>query len=101
MVNLFENARDALSKNNRLNISVISNGKSLIITMEDDGPGLGEKPERIFEPFYTTKPYGTGLGLTIVRKICESAGGKITAKNRFEDEHGASFRIELSVSDKK
>ena len=46
--------------------------------MRDDGPGLGpEQKRKIFEPFYTTKTKGTGLGMTIAKRIVEAHGGRI------------------------
>ena len=44
--------------------------------MSDDGPGLGEL-ERRLEPFHTTKPHGSGLGLVIVRRVMELHGGRV------------------------
>ena len=48
------------------------------VTFLDNGPGLGpEQRQRLFEPFYTTKPHGTGLGMVIARRIVEAHGGEI------------------------
>ena len=52
----------------------------LLISVSDSGIGLpGEEPERIFEAFFTTKPQGTGMGLSISRRIIESHGGRLSA----------------------
>ena len=52
----------------------------VLIRIEDSGPGLEAKNiERIFEPFYTTKPAGMGLGLAICRSIVEAHGGRMFA----------------------
>jgi signal transduction histidine kinase len=52
----------------------------LLITIEDSGPGTpSEEMTRIFEPFYTTKPQGMGMGLTICRSIVEAHGGCLVA----------------------
>jgi PAS domain S-box-containing protein len=50
--------------------------------VDDDGPGLAVPPESCFEPFFTTKKNGTGLGLSVSRKILASHGGTITLENR-------------------
>lgn len=51
---------------------------ALRVSIRDNGPGLSpEQRERIFEPFYTTKPTGTGLGMAIARRIMDSHGGRI------------------------
>jgi signal transduction histidine kinase len=63
----------------------------------DDGPGIKE-PDRVFDPFYTTRPvgHGAGLGLSACYGIVHEHNGKITCHNRREG--GASFRIELPIA---
>ena len=92
-MNLVENARDALTNGRTLRIfgRAVDGGVELIV--EDDGPGLGLEPEKVFEPFYTTKLTGAGLGLTNCRKICEAHGGRIMGENRAEG--GARFTVFL------
>ena len=96
LVNLLENERDALNNDSDLYVSAQARGDQIVINIEDNGPGLGTVPERLFEPFYTTKSAGTGLGLPIARRICESYGGKLTAENRKQG--GARFEIVLPLS---
>jgi C4-dicarboxylate-specific signal transduction histidine kinase len=98
LINLLENERDALTNDSDLYVSAQAHGHQIVISIEDNGPGLGADPQRLFEPFYTTKSTGTGLGLTIARRICESYGGKLTAENRKEG--GARFEIVLPLSTK-
>jgi two-component system NtrC family sensor kinase len=97
LVNLLENARDALGHNHSVWIKARQSGTTVEIIVADDGPGLGPEPDRVFEPFYTTKPHGTGLGLPIVRQVCEGYGGTVTAHNRTP--HGAEFRVTLPRRD--
>jgi signal transduction histidine kinase len=66
----------------------------LLISVIDLGIGLpGEEPERIFEAFFTTKPQGTGMGLSISRRIVESHGGRLWASPNTG--RGATFQFTL------
>jgi signal transduction histidine kinase len=69
----------------------------VFLEFSDDGPGVAE-PERVFDPFYTTKPvgHGTGLGLSACYGIINEHGGKLMCENR--PGGGATFRIDLPVS---
>jgi len=97
LINLLENERDALERDNDLYVSAQTQDHQIVIRIEDNGPGLGLDPELLFKAFYTTKSTGTGLGLTIARRICESYGGKLTAENRAEG--GARFEIALPLAE--
>ena len=67
--------------------------KDLILTIEDNGPGLGN-PANVFVPFYTTKPSGSGIGLVLSRQIAEAHGGSIELLNR-TDQMGCQARVVL------
>jgi signal transduction histidine kinase/ligand-binding sensor domain-containing protein len=68
----------------------------VLLEVEDSGPGIAAAGmEKLFEPFYTTKPDGLGMGLSISRSIVESSGGRIWAENGSRG--GAVFRILLPV----
>lgn len=73
-------------------------GASVVLQFSDTGPGMTE-PDRVFDPFYTTRPVGqgTGLGLSMCYGIIQEHGGKISCRNR--DEGGAIFLIELPASE--
>ena len=67
-----------------------------VIEVEDTGPGLGQDVEaRLFQPFVTTRPDGTGLGLWISRSLIERYGGELTARNRGDGVRGAVFSVRL------
>jgi signal transduction histidine kinase len=77
--------------------SGLHNPAGVLITIEDSGPGLNlAEVNRIFEPFYTTKSQGMGLGLSICRSIIESHGGRLSAIQG--KPHGLVLRIELPAS---
>ena len=66
------------------------------ILVEDDGPGIpDEMRASIFDPFYTTKQHGTGLGLAVTRSIVEAHGGSIACEPR--DGGGTCFRLAFPV----
>jgi signal transduction histidine kinase len=65
----------------------------VLIKIEDSGPGVESKNiERIFEPFYTTKSHGMGMGLSICRSIVQSHGGRLIATP------GRTFGLAMQVS---
>src|SRR2546427_1911860 len=91
-----ENAVDALQEagGGRLQVSLRHEGNEVIIEFADTGPGLRD-PQRVFDPFYTTKPVGkgTGLGLSATYGVVQDHKGQITCYNRAEG--GAAFEIRL------
>jgi signal transduction histidine kinase len=97
LVNIIRNATEAAGgRRDRVHIEVRSGGKWNSILIEDEGEGLSPEAENlIFTPFFTTKMSGTGLGLTIAKKLVEGMGGKITLGNRV-DKRGAVVTIQIS-----
>jgi C4-dicarboxylate-specific signal transduction histidine kinase len=70
--------------------------ESLLVSVEDTGPGLAkDQVDRLFEPFYTSKAGGMGMGLAISRSIIESHGGQIWAESK--SPRGAIFRFRLPI----
>lgn len=80
LVNLIQNALQAdEGKHPTIDISTNSDGQNLIIVIRDYGPGISdENMAKIFEPYFTTKRKGTGLGLPIVKRIIENHNGHIS-----------------------
>jgi signal transduction histidine kinase len=95
---IIENAVDALQEigGGRLQVSLWREGNEVVVQFADSGPGLRD-PERVFDPFYTTKPVGkgTGLGLSATYGVVQDHKGQITCYNR--PEGGAAFEIRLPV----
>ena len=93
---IVENAVDALQEvgGGRLLISLRREDQDVVIEFADTGPGM-RNPERVFDPFYTTKPVGkgTGLGLSATYGVIKDHQGEITCYNRREG--GAAFEIRL------
>lgn len=87
VINLVLNALDAMPEGGELRIEVAPAGERVRLAVLDTGTGIPpDHLEHVFEPFYTTKgrPYGTGLGLCVCRRIVEQAGGTIEVANRPE-----------------
>ncbi len=78
ILNILLNALEACPPEGRVRIFSRVTDQTCEVEIRDDGPGLSrEEAERVFEPYYTTKPGGTGLGLSITRGILEEHGGRI------------------------
>jgi len=102
--NLLTNAFEALEGRGRVLIQArlaegIDEGEQsqVIVDVRDDGPGISaETAERVFSPFFTTKPQGTGLGLAIVRKVVDAHDGHIDLST--PPGGGTCFRISLPAA---
>lgn len=98
MVNSFEAMQNTNIPNRRLTItSRVSDKGRVVILTRDSGPGIPpDQLNHIFEPFYTTKPDGLGMGLAICRSIIQTHRGEISCENNLE--RGVTFRITLPAS---
>lgn len=104
MLNVASNARDAMRSRGRFKVAACRmlhpSGEDMIeISLSDDGCGMPpEVLERVFEPFYTTKPrgHGTGLGLSVVRDVVQLAGGRIEVESSMG--RGTLVRIHFPVA---
>jgi two-component system, LuxR family, sensor kinase FixL len=101
IMNLVRNAIEAmrLTRGRRtLRLTVLPADGSVLVGVSDTGPGVTKEiSEKLFEPLYTTKPNGMGLGLSISRKIARALGGELWADSN--QETGAKFLLSLPVAD--
>ena len=82
--NLLLNAMEALPWGGEVTCSSTVGPDQVTLNVEDTGPGLSCDPRECFQTFFTTKKNGTGLGLTVCRKIVEAHGGTVRLENREE-----------------
>jgi len=96
LINLIENAIEAIPEGGGVKINAIVKGEKAIIEVEDTGIGIPkERINDIFRPFFTTKPKGLGLGLAVCKKLIDAQGGKIFVES--VDGKGAKFKIEIPI----
>lgn len=110
LTNLMTNAIEAMGPDGWVHVKVsrvpddgepastgLPSPSQIMIEVHDQGPGISEDDlERIFSPFFTTKPQGTGLGLSIVRKVVDAHDGIIEATSA--PGRGTTFRVTLPVA---
>jgi PAS domain S-box-containing protein len=100
LVNLIKNALQAMTKGGTLTLQTGEGAEGVWVSVADTGGGIPqEQINRIFEPFYTTKKKGTGLGLMIVQRIVRAHGGHIELESQFGQ--GTTFRIWLPLHERK
>ena len=96
LLNIALNGVEALDGPGRVGIDVALRGSSVAIAVSDTGRGMSaEERRRIFDPFYSCKPGGTGLGLTLARRIVTAHGGRIEVESR--PGRGTCFTILLPL----
>jgi len=100
LVNLVKNAAQAMTNGGTLTLQTGENADAVWVNVADTGGGIPqEQINRIFEPFYTTKKKGSGLGLMIVQRIVRAHGGKIDLESHVG--RGTTFRIWLPLHERK
>jgi signal transduction histidine kinase len=96
LLNLIKNAIAAMEEGGTLTITTGFDDAEIYISVKDTGSGISEENlPKIFEPYFTTKPTGTGLGLTLVFKIVREHRGDLSVKSR--EGEGADFIITLPI----
>ena len=100
LVNLLKNAMQAMTTGGTLTLATGEGGDGVWVSVADTGGGIPqEQINRIFDPFYTTKKEGTGLGLMIVQRIVRAHGGRIELESHVGK--GTTFRIWLPLHERK
>ena len=97
VMNLLNNAVEACSGRGNIELRFArSGGDTLLITVEDDGSGIDQAAlARVFEPFYTTKSTGTGLGLAVVESVVRAHGGSVSCRSKAGK--GSVFTLVLPI----
>jgi len=97
-VNLIQNAIQSMNSDRTLNIRCAHKNGNFVISIEDHGEGIDEDDlDKIFQPYFTRKKKGTGLGLPIVKRIVQSHDGNIHVNS--DKEKGTTFTIRIGISE--
>lgn len=96
LLNIIKNAIAAMPDGGELKISTYIKGDMVHIDIQDNGVGISEENmTKIFEPYFTTKDFGSGLGLTVVYKVIREHGGEISLDS--QEGKGTTFTISLPL----
>jgi signal transduction histidine kinase len=94
MLNLLQNSQQAMDQSGKIDVGLAQRRGYVEITVADNGPGVPESDRaRIFEPFFSTRTGGTGLGLALVKRFVEEVGGEIYCEPN--PGNGVTFRIRM------
>ncbi len=94
LLNLVRNAQQASPPDTPVQFGLRVAAKAVEVCVDDRGPGIAsELQQTVFEPYYTTKATGTGIGLAVTRRIAEAHGGQVSIRNR----EGGGARVALSL----
>jgi signal transduction histidine kinase len=98
-LNLILNAIDATDVGGRIVVRAEAAGDAIAVNVQDDGAGVAPEHRRLlFQPYFTTKKHGTGLGLFVTRKLVEDHGGAVEC--RFGTDAGTTFDVRLPSSER-
>jgi two-component system NtrC family sensor kinase len=96
LLNLITNAVRAVNRNGTISLAAVSDGDGIRLVVSDTGPGIAESHlDRIFDPLFSTKSDGPGLGLTICQDLLRRIGGRISVSNAAGS--GAVFTVRLPL----
>ena len=99
LINLIENARQACGDDARIELGAELTGGNVWLTVSDNGHGVpANAKDQLFEPFFTTRPQGTGLGLAVVRTVAEAHDGEVLVDS---DPYGTTFAMCLPIQGDK
>src|SRR6185369_1004995 len=98
--NVIKNSLEAMKRHGTMRIRTDRDDTNVLVTFVDTGGGMSaENLSRVFEPYFTTKPSGTGLGLVIVRRIVREHGGELSIES--SQDKGLTLTIRLPFLDKR
>jgi PAS domain S-box-containing protein len=98
LLNILKNAIQALENHGTITLKIYRKNKTCILEIRDTGPGIAEEDlPFIFDPFYTRKQAGTGLGLTITHRIIEEHDGRIEVESKTGE--GSIFRVVIPIKE--
>jgi signal transduction histidine kinase len=97
LLNLIENARQAMPKGGTLTLQARRNGRDSVLTVRDTGIGIAaEQLDKIFNLYFTTKPSGSGIGLAMTYRIAQLHHGKIFVEST--EGAGTAFTLQLPLA---
>lgn len=100
MMNIVKNAMSAMPEGGTLRVATEQRGDQVLLRITDTGVGMSEEvQQKIFEPYFTTRDYGSGIGLTLVYKVVKEHNGDITV-NSYEGK-GSTFTISFPIPQKE
>ncbi|RLQ97101.1 PAS domain-containing sensor histidine kinase [Falsibacillus albus] len=102
ILNLTKNALESMKNRGSLTIKIFIQNRTCCLTIEDTGSGIRpSNMNKIFDPFYTSKDHGTGLGLVVCKRIIQSFQGSIDLDSRFGKGTKVSILLPLAINGEK